>query len=131
MSTGRCPHCPRTVLWVQTRRRRNMPLDPAPDRTGTWIPVAGHAYQAHELRAMGGQIADYADAPAHHNHVTTCPNWPRGDTEPARSTIHAPGLACHECGTVDHTVRHTAVGDRCSLHKPDVVHCATPDPTVV
>lgn len=105
-STGPCPFCRRTVWWVLTRNERKMPLDPRPDRGGGFVPLRGRAWEPWELRAAGEPWSDWADAPRHRNHITTCKSWPREAAKRRRSAVHRPELACHSCGTVDATVRH-------------------------
>jgi hypothetical protein len=108
-----CPHCSRPVIWAATRRGRNIPLNPTPDPRGQLIPLRGRAYEPAELRALGEPWSDWADALGHLPHPVTCPSWPR--PEPARRRGGAQGyLACWVCGVIDHTVRHTGAGDRCS-----------------
>jgi hypothetical protein len=108
-----CPHCSRPVIWVSTRRGRNIPLNPTPDQRGLLIPLKGRAYEAAELVAMGEPWSDWADALGHLPHPVTCPSWPR--PEPAKRRGGAQGhLACWVCGVIDHTVRHADAGDRCS-----------------
>lgn len=117
MSTGRCPYCPKAVLWVKTRRGKNMPLDARPDRHGTFVPLKGRAWEPWELTGLGEPWSDFADAPRHHNHITTCPLWPRPEGEKTRGSAQG-HLACMSCGTIDATVRHCADLDLCRDCRP-------------
>jgi hypothetical protein len=131
VSAGRCPYCPKAVLWVKTRRGKNMPLDARPDRHGVFVPLKGRAWEPRELAGMGEPWADFADAPRHHNHITTCPLWPRDDPGKARGSARG-HLACMACGTVDATVRHCPEGDRCRDCRPstgDSAHGTPPNVT--
>ena len=118
--TARCPAgCGRAVLYARTARGKNLPLNPTPDPRGTWVPIAGRAWQRWELAARGEPWSDWADAPAHVAHPVTCPLW--NPAEPAQNHGSARGhLACMACGTIDHTVRHADNLDLCS-------HCRPPD----
>lgn len=105
-------------MWVRSPAGRNLPLNPAPDPAGVWIPIAGRAWQAWELRARGEPWSDWADAPAHVPHPATCPLWAPSDPDPARGSARG-HLACMACGTVDASVRHAGAKlDLCSHCRP-------------
>jgi hypothetical protein len=111
--TGRCPAgCGKTVLWGRSPAGKNLPLNPAPDPAGTWILIAGRAWQSWQLLAKGLPWSDWADAPAHVAHSATCPMWNPAGPEEARGSAQG-HLACMACGTIDSTVRHCPEGDRC------------------
>lgn len=115
---GRCPAgCGRAVLWARSPAGKNLPLNPTPDPAGTWIPIAGRAWQAWELKARGEPWSDWADAPAHVAHPVTCKLWNAKAPDPARGSARG-HLACMACGTIDATVRHLTEGDRCSRCRP-------------
>ncbi len=104
--TGKCPAgCGRTVLWTRSPNGKNLPLNPAHDPAGVWIPLRGRAWHAWELVAKGEPWSDWAKAPAHVAHPTTCPLWNPVDPDPHHGTAQG-HLACMACGTVDATVRH-------------------------
>lgn len=122
--TARCPAgCGRAVLYATTARRKNLPLNPTSDPAGTWIPIAGRAWQRWELVARGEPWSDWADAPAHIAHPVTCPLWNAKAPDPHHGTARG-HLACMACGTVDATVRHAADPpdlDLCSHCRPSTV----------
>jgi hypothetical protein len=97
--------CRRAVIWVKTARNKNIPLNPATDPAGTFVPFRGRAWHPWELRGLGEPWAGMADAGAHTVHIVTCPSWPR--PEPEKHHGGARGhLACMCCGVVEATVRH-------------------------
>ncbi|QOV99541.1 hypothetical protein [Rhodococcus pyridinivorans] len=77
LSPGRCRSCRAAIVWVKTRRGKNLPLDPEPTQDGNVLvhfplrsgPVADVLKDDGHLAAMRAQRV-----PLYTSHFKTCPD---------------------------------------------------------
>lgn len=69
-----CRSCGAEVLWVKTRKKKNMPLDVGEDSSGRFVINGELEDGTPTVGYLGDQEAKVYSGPRYQSHFKTCPN---------------------------------------------------------